>query len=137
MTDHASNSKRTFESTFGLLTKIEDRNGRAVTMSYRNVSGARGVEEIVDARGKTTSFDYNADNQIELVTHPAGREYGYGYSSDGQRLESYSDPAGGTTHYEYTGGALTKITTPGGRITLIGYTRPPAPTPARSTRSRA
>ena len=58
------------------------------------------------------------------MTDPSGRIYTYGYT--GGKLTSYTDPQNGTsfkTLYEYNGpnGALSKITTPQGNITTIGY----------------
>jgi RHS repeat-associated protein len=124
ITENASQAKQHFDAD-GRLTAIEDRNGRKVTVAY--TPGEYKVATVADAQGDTVTFDYTGGGPTKLTkfTDPAGRQHAFGYDAN-NRLASASDPQNGSanpTRYEYNGpGAmLSKITTPGGRVTTIGY----------------
>lgn len=119
-----SQTKEHFNSN-GLRTSVEDRNGRTITFDYAT-SGQHRVLAIKNHAGETkASFTYDANEYLDKFTDAAGRVYDFGYDASG-RLTSYADPENGAanpTRYEYGGCTcrITKITTPGGRITLIDY----------------
>jgi len=122
LTDRGSQAKQLFNAD-GELTAYEDRNGRRVSVSYWS-GGELRIHKLTDANGDAVAFDYGPTGPEELtrVTDPAGRQSLYGYDAH-KRLISFTDPGGGITRYEYGGprARLSKVITPGGRITLIGY----------------
>jgi RHS repeat-associated protein len=130
VTDHASQTKLRFENYTknGRLYEVEDRNGRKLSFVYNATTNR--LDRIEDSNNDATTtsddvrFTWASDNQLSQVTDPAGRTYGYGYTSG--YLTSYTDPQNGATHktlYEYNGtnSQLSKITTPQGNITTIDY----------------
>ena len=117
LTEHQSQTKWQFNSS-GRLERVEDRNGRAISYQYFT-SGATRVQKITDSQGRQTEFFTNTNGDVNKMVDAAGREYLYGYT--GNQLTSYTDPVGGTTYYEYGADGMTKVTTPGNRVTRIGY----------------
>jgi YD repeat-containing protein len=111
--------------TSGNLLSIEDKQGRAVTMSYS--SGATGYAldanwnptttvlqaglliQVNDSFGRTMVLGYNAGSQVVQVTDPSGLNYRYTYDGSGN-LASVIYPDGKRRQYlynesAYTGGA--------------------------------
>lgn len=129
LTENRSQTKSEFAAFAqgGRLEKVTDRNGRALTYVYDGTTGRlariEGAHTVQGSAGDEPRFTWSGDH-IAAMTDPAGRSYGYGYT--GELLTSYTDPENGTankTLYEYAGpdDRLSKITTPGGRITTIEY----------------
>jgi RHS repeat-associated protein len=129
LTDHQSQSKMRFTQG-GRLLHYEDRNGRKVTLTYNTTdqwTTSFLVTAIKDAHSDSASdqvgFQYaSGTTRIATMTDPASRTYQYGYDANG-RLTTYTDPDAGVTRYDYdaASGLITKVTTPGGRITKIAY----------------
>lgn len=119
LTDHQSQMKYIFHD-WGPLYRMTDRNGKYVEFT-KDVNGR--LTQINDGRNRVSTFTYDGNNRISQMTDPAGRTYGYAYTSG--RLTTYTDPEGNSTLYEYNdpydADLLTKITTPGGRVTIISY----------------
>jgi RHS repeat-associated protein len=87
------------------------------------------VHTITDSKGRTTQLQYGSNGETSKMIDSAGREYLYGYNTSvsGQpQLETYTDPQGGVTRFEYLGPneQMSKITTPEGRATTIDYFGP-------------
>lgn len=124
LTDNQSQTKQRFSSS-GRLLWIEDRNGRRLTFDYA-ASGATRITAIKNDAGETkATFAYDASERLDTFTDAAGRIYDYTQDAYG-KLTSYADPQNGTanpTLYAYDNhcSKISKITTPGGRIALIGY----------------
>jgi RHS repeat-associated protein len=122
LTENATQTKYVFENAgadqTAKLSYIEDRNGRRIRFAYQPSSFR--VDTITDSQDRVTQFYYDASGRIERMVDPAGREYRYGYNAAGQ-LATYTDPNNGVTRYDYAGTQLTRVTTPGGRVTTIAY----------------
>lgn len=105
----ATNRVYTF-NTSGTLTKVEDRNGNAITVT----PGAGGPAKVADGSGRSISFTYSG-GQLASIADQSGRTIAYGYS--GGLLTSVTDPLKAVTNYTYTTsgnlkGLLTKETLP-------------------------
>jgi RHS repeat-associated protein len=95
----------------GLLTKIEDRNGNALTIT-RSI---QGVTLVADGLGRTLTFSYGGSAQPSLtrVQDQTGRAISF--THDGSlNLTSITDANGNTTTYSYTGALLGKTVRPRG-----------------------
>ncbi len=128
ITDNRSQTKQRFNGA-GQLLAVEDRNGRKITFDYASGGSSRVTAIKNHAGAAKATFAYDAGEKLDSFTDAAGRLYDYGYDANG-KLSSYADPQNGSanpTRYEYNNacGKLSKITTPGGRITTIDY-YPPA-----------
>jgi RHS repeat-associated protein len=132
LTDHKSQTKYRFENYLkdGRLYEVEDRNGRKLSLVYDATT--ERLARIEDSNNDTSTtaddvrFTFAGAHTLTSMTDPAGRSYTYGYDASGTQLLSYADPQNGTankTLYEYNGvnGQLSKITTPQGNVTTIGY----------------
>ncbi|MFF7871723.1 RHS repeat-associated core domain-containing protein [Streptomyces qaidamensis] len=96
------------------VSKVEDRNGNATTVSY---SGSF-TSKISAASGRTLTFT-NDGKQITRVTDDTGRFVSYTW--DGNDLSTFTDTEGRKTTFGYDAShRMTKITTPEGRET--GFT---------------
>jgi len=95
-------------STFsqaGALTRIQDRNGNAVTVTQ----GANGPTQAADNFGRTLTFTY-ANNLLSGVVDQAGRTVLFSYTNG--LLTTATDPLGNATRYAYaTAGSLTGLMT--------------------------
>jgi RHS repeat-associated protein len=122
LTWHSSQEKWKFDSSHR-LGSVEDRNGRALTFTYPSGSTSRRLVRITDHLGRQTNVTRSTGGWIESIVDPAGRTYAYDQEPGpgGHYLEEFIDPDGGITRYGYTSGKLTKVTTPGGRVTDIEY----------------
>lgn len=131
-----------FYDVNGLLTRIEDRNGNALTFTYDPagllpltgksaffVNQTTGViardfrlTRITDATGHTVDFAYTPEGRLDTLTY-AGRTIRYGYSAEGD-LTSVTTPttpefpSGNTTTYAYANHNLTTMTDPKGQTYL-------------------
>ncbi|MCO6449373.1 MAG: RHS repeat protein, partial [Caldilineales bacterium] len=114
----------------GRLTKIENRNGIAHTLTYEEngvtlppgVWGLRTrLKSITDGNGGVYSFEYGTQGYIDKVTDPAGRIFTLTHDAEGN-LRSITDALGRTTSYEYDNRhLLTRIVHPEGDDTRIVY----------------
>lgn len=122
LTENKSQTKYVFENAgadeTAHLDYIEDRNGHRIRFAY-DPSSFR-VSTITDSQDRVTQFFYDAAGHVTRMVDSAGREYLYGYDPNGM-LVTYTDPGGGVTHYDYTDGMLSQVTTPAGRVTTISY----------------
>ncbi len=109
-----SNLIYTFNST-GALTRIEDRNGNALTVTQ----GPNGPTQMSDGLGRTLTFTYTGA-RLTRVQDQAGRTVSYDYA--GELLSNFTDANGKRSTFNYT--AVGNIT---GLIT--GERRPAGNTP--------
>jgi RHS repeat-associated protein len=65
---------------------------------------------------KNTTYSYNLDRQLTLVTRPDGQTIQLGYEPTGGRLSTLTLPGSQTYAYEPTKGTLTSITAPGSTL---------------------
>ena len=71
---------------YGYLETATDAAGHTVTYDYSTApDGHTLLTSVVDANGKTTSYGYDSNDQLNLITSPAGRQieitYTYGVVS--------------------------------------------------------
>ena len=89
------------------LTKMEDRNGNAITIQVN--SGTGKVQKITDAVNREFIINYGANGYISTITDPISRVVTYEYDSN-NRLVRVIDPNGGIMRYIYgTYGIITEI----------------------------
>ncbi len=88
--EYLNNNRGTYR-----LSRTVDTNSN-ITQFIRNDDR---LTKIIDPVGRMTTFEYNADGFISLVTDPQGNEYGYSY--DGDKLSVYTDPMGYDWAYGY------------------------------------
>lgn len=108
---HIKRTKETqhFDPT-GRLTRIEDRNGHALTFQYE---GERLVS-ITDAVGRVTTLQYHSTGRVSEVIDPLGRRATYSYDEN-DNLVAYVDMAGNVIIYTYDEVSyLTSYSTPSG-----------------------
>ena len=122
----------------GNLTRMEDRNGNAITFTYDPagllpitgksdyfVNQTTGViareyqlTRITDTAGRAITFTYNADGRLSTIAYQ-GRTLRYDYDTTGTGdLLSVTDPLGNVTRYTYSKHNLTAITDPKGQMYL-------------------
>jgi YD repeat-containing protein len=106
-----SNLIYTFDST-GALTKVEDRNGNALTVTQ--APGGVGPATIIDGLGRTLTFTYTGTNLTSVKDH-SGRSVGFEYASG--NLATFIDALGKRTTFAYAtaggiGGLMTAMTRP-------------------------
>jgi RHS repeat-associated protein len=100
----------TFSSS-GLLSKIEDRSGNALTITY-----APGISDVVDGLGRSLHFTFTG-NKLTKISDQTGRTVLFTYTGDD--LTSFTDAAGKTATYSYMSagpiaGLMTSSTRPAG-----------------------
>ena len=101
----------TFDA-MGRLTRIEDRNGNALTVTQ----GANSPDMVVDGLDRSLEFTYT-DGKLTRVEDQTGRGVDFGYTGDD--LTMFTDAKGATTIYTYTAqgdveGLMTTSTLPDG-----------------------
>ncbi len=79
----------------GALTRVEDRNGNALTVT----PGPSGPTSITDGVGRTLVLTY-AGNKLAGVADQAGRNVSFSYTGDD--LTGFTDPDGKRFAYSYT-----------------------------------
>lgn len=97
--DPSKNLISTFDST-GRLTRIEDRNGNALILTYTG----NQLALVTDGLGRTISFTYIGDKltRIQDDTSPTNPKRSISFSYTGENLTSYTDAEGNITTYSYT-----------------------------------
>lgn len=103
----------------GRLTRILDRNGNALTLTYIGAD----LTELRDAGGRSTILAYATlygQRRLTSITNPAGRVWTLSYNTL-NIVASIRDPAGQTTSFGYTGGKLSSKTTPAGQVSTYSY----------------
>ncbi|HYL37396.1 MAG TPA: RHS repeat-associated core domain-containing protein [Bryobacteraceae bacterium] len=113
--DASDNLIYTYSST-GALTRIEDRNGNALTITQPS--------QVSDGLGRTLTLAYGADTHLATVKDQSGRTVSFSYT--GAALHSVTDAAGKTTTYSTTtaddrDGLITAIKRPAGN-TVVSQT---------------
>ena len=114
--DAAENLIYSFDGS-GALTRIEDRNGNALTVT-RSTSSP-GPDRVSDGLGRSLSFSYSG-GKLARVEDQRGRAITFGYTGD--NLTVVTGVNGKTTRYSYSGGGL-----------LISKTLPAGNTPISQT----
>jgi YD repeat-containing protein len=99
-------------SAAGVLTRVEDRNGNALTVT----PGPNGPTSVSDGLGRTLTFAYTG-NKLTAVADSTGRSISFSHTGDD--LTGFTDPEGKRTTYSYTTaggsvGLLVNATLPGG-----------------------
>jgi RHS repeat-associated protein len=89
-----SNLIYTFNAN-GALTRIEDRNGNALTVTQ----GANGPTLVADGLGRTLTFTYTGA-RLTRVQDQSGRAVSYDYA--GELLSNFTDADGKRSTYSYT-----------------------------------
>ncbi len=126
-TDARGNTTSYGYNSSGELTSVTDPLSNETTYTYDpagrtiTMTSPRGNAAGADATDFTTSYAYNAEDDLTSQTDPDGDVTSYGYDADGNRT-SVTDPDGNTTSYGYNGrGELTSVTAPGGAKTSYSY----------------
>jgi RHS repeat-associated protein len=101
----------------GALTRIEDRNGNALTIAQ----SAQGPTQISDGLGRTLTLAYTPAGSLASIKDQTGRTVSF--TSTGGVLTSVTDANGGVTTYNYTTaagrtGMMTSTKLPAGNTTL-------------------
>ncbi len=119
LTSRRTGEKTTFSrsGTSGVarVSKVEDKNGNATTITY---SGSF-TSKITSESGRTLTFT-NDGTHITKVTDNTGRTISYTYTGD--LIKTFTDTDGKTTTFDYdTSKRLTKVTTAEGRQTKFTW----------------
>jgi YD repeat-containing protein len=121
-----------FAIPYFLLTRIEDRWGRNLTLSWDDT---KGVTSVTDGAGRSLTFQYNGDKVLTGVTDPYGRSHTFGHTNYDAgsgaiqpRLTTIDvqGPGGTTQHWQFGyGGAFKDLVTskaePSGRVVYYEY----------------
>lgn len=92
----------------------------AITRITYDSSGRR--TSITDALNRTTSFEYNARNQVVLTTNPDGTQARRDYDAASGRLTASIDALGHATRYTYTAlGEMATLTDANGNTYAFEY----------------
>jgi RHS repeat-associated protein len=89
------------------LTRIQQRNGWAMTLSY-NAAGQ--LTQASNAFGRSLSLGYNASGQLAQVSTPDGKLINYAFNSSGN-VQSASYPDASTRQYHYENPAFPQLLT--------------------------
>ncbi|MCG3086084.1 DNRLRE domain-containing protein [Anoxybacillus sp. LAT_31] len=93
----ASLTSYTYDAKKNYVTKVTDPAGNMVSYTYDAIGNQTSV---TDGKGKTTSYEYNNNNQLTKVTDPNGNVTTYGYDGAGNRT-SVTNAKNYTTNYTY------------------------------------
>lgn len=85
----------TFESPFGALTRVEDRNGNALSLTYKGGS----LSQVSDGLGRSLTLAYTK-GKLTKVHDQSGRSISFSHTGD--NLTFFTDARGNTTRYNYT-----------------------------------
>jgi RHS repeat-associated protein len=135
----ASHTSYTYDAKKNYVTQIKDPAGNTVSFGYDAVGNQTSV---TNGKGKTTSYEYNANNQLTKVTDPNGNVTTYGYDGVGNRtsvknaknyitnytynelnqVSSFTNPLNQTTSFTYDKNSnLTKVTYANGDKVSYSY----------------
>ena len=107
----------TFHHQTGRLIAYADRHGNAASIA-RRLPGDAAILGLTGPTGRWIAFTTNADGTASQITDAAGRTWNYSYSSG--RLQSVTDPEGGTRQYAYDANQrLRSITEPTSKVRVI------------------
>jgi RHS repeat-associated protein len=85
----------------GRQTEETDPEGNKTTYVYGTSSTRAGrIEQVIDAEGHHSSFDYDADGRRKTITNPVGAVTNHTYTPTGQ-VATTTDPEGRLTRFEY------------------------------------
>lgn len=106
------------------LDSIADRNGNTTSYSYDDTTalsdGQAVLNSVTDSHSTTITVG-NPSGPITGYTDSTGRSVGISTNGNGD-VSTLTDALGHNTTFVYSSHKLTQITTPAGRIVLIGYT---------------
>jgi RHS repeat-associated protein len=109
-------------NSWGGLLDIKDKHNNTITYNYSS-GGAYPIVSVTDTHGNTVTYNYNTGNSLitGLTYGTSGPTVSYGYNTSNY-LTTYTDAAGGVTHYAYNSwGDMSQITTPAGRVISMTY----------------
>ncbi|WP_292861976.1 putative Ig domain-containing protein [Nostoc sp. LPT] len=109
ITSYVNRRGNTIQYTYdkdGQLTQKKFADGSSVTYGYDTKGNLTSVTD----RTETITLEYDAANQLTLISYPTGRSLQYTYNADGQRTKLVSQD-GYTVNYGYDAvGRLTSLT---------------------------
>ncbi|MBR8743740.1 hypothetical protein DSY14_18745 [Nocardiopsis sp. MG754419] len=123
--DRNGNTNRLRYDSEGNLASIVDSQDRVTTFDWEGEGWNHDLLEITDPGGETaSSFSYDEDDNLAVLTDRAGQELSFGY--DGSDLTSITDAGGATWSLSYDDRSrVTSLTAPdgteGGASTSYGY----------------
>lgn len=79
----------------GLLVKVMDANGNALSITY----GSQKITKLTDGSGRAVTLAYGTDGRLASVKDPAGRVKQFAYT--GGRLTSITDVDGAVCKFTY------------------------------------
>ncbi|MBO5460310.1 MAG: RICIN domain-containing protein [Ruminococcus sp.] len=83
------------------LDNIRDSTGAFLKIVYRDNSTLSRIEAIRDAAGRFTTYGYDANGNLAVITYPDGKKTSFTYD-EGHRLLRAKNPDGYSISYEYT-----------------------------------
>jgi RHS repeat-associated protein len=107
--------------TYGAGAEVTSTDALDIaTTTLFNEYGQPGLT--IDARGLSTEYEYNSNQNLVKIIGPGGTTYTYAYDGIGNLL-SETDPLGNTTNYTYTSqlDQLASSTDPNGNTTRYSY----------------
>lgn len=104
------------------LSALADRNGNTISLSYSSAEGpgpCHRLTGLTDTAGRSYTVSSDGTNYTG-ITDPTGRNVAYTFTSG--TLTGATDGGGQHTTYGHdSSGRLNQITTPAGRVTVMGY----------------
>lgn len=97
------------------LSTIIDANN--VVEESRAYAGGGKIASITDARGNATSFGYDGNNRLNLMTFPGGSFEQWTFDANGN-IVNYRDRAGNNTSYTYDNANRVLTKSPAGQATV-------------------
>ncbi len=109
----SNDGSRLFKNANGIWT----RQFRSGDYEYFDQSGYQ--TQRVDRVGRTVSFSYDSDHNLNQIQFPSGQSLTYNFS--GGLLGTITDPAGRTTKFSYSGNTLSSVQFPDGTSRVFQY----------------
>jgi RHS repeat-associated protein len=108
-----------FDSSGRLVSRV-DNNGNVTSLTYSNGL----LVKITDPVGRAITLDYDSSGRVTTMTDPLGRQWHYTYEGTpgvavfAPGLTTITDPAGGVTKYTYVSpGRIAAVTNARGNVT--------------------